>query len=103
MPVMEIVPAIVEWIGNVYLRRNDTEDHHVKIAMVAADLGIKDMTDGYAFLSSKTKYFKVDGHMLAVRDSKVGGTPFNKQIAKTLYKQYKDMDYESMDKYQSFQ
>ena len=27
MPIMEMLPAIVDWIGNVSLRRDDTRDH----------------------------------------------------------------------------
>ena len=48
-------------------------------------------------------YFKVDGHMLAARNNKLGDRPFNKEIAKPLYKQYKGIDYESMNQYHSFQ
>ena len=100
MPILEFIPTIKEWISMQSRRRDPENVNCIKLARTPSDLKLKDLTEGCALWKSKIMFVKVENHYIAISHSK---TPITISAAKSVYKQYCESSYSSMDKYNSFQ
>ena len=103
MPIVEFLPALKRWVTSQSRRRDPENPNYVKIVLDRPDILLRDMTDGYNLMKSKINFIIVQDHYIAVRSGKIGGVDFNYELAKSVYEQYKNDDYESMQQYVAFQ
>ena len=99
MPIIKFLPAVRKWVGTQSRRRDPGNINCVSITMHKPDILLKDMTNGYNLMKSKMRFYKVQDHSIGVTNDKIGDEPFSNELAKEVFEQYENDDYESMDQF----